>query len=288
MSDSWHGYGMEPSTDVPAFTRAARQHLDHLPTPQILYTDFDGTLLGPGGSLLTDGERRPDARAAQALVDAARSGLAVVPVSGRGRAQLAHDVRLLGLDDCIAEAGGVIVRDGTIRYEWGQAPRDLADTPHDTLVAAGALDLLLDHFDTDLRLYEPWHTGREASTLFHGLIDVEIANSLLAEAGLHWAYVVDNGRTGGWEGRSVRAYHLLPRGIGKATAVADDLMVRGLRREEAAAIGDSLEDATMASAVGTYFRVANGHHHPEVTALTTPGSMGAGFADAVRALLDRR
>jgi len=254
---------------------------------RVLYTDLDGTLLGPQGSLLTGPDGRPSVRAAQALVDASAAGITVVPVSGRAMPQLRNDIRLLGLHDAIGEAGAVIVRDGRTIYEWGDSPRGLAQNPHDALTAAGAVTALLDAFHGDLRHYEPWHRGREGGHLFHGLVDVAAADECLREHGCGWAYLRDNGATGGWEGRDVRAYHLLPRGVGKAPAVADDIAARGLTREQTAAVGDSPEDATMAAHVGTFFMVANGHA-PDVAGVRwTAGAMGDGFADAVAALLDR-
>ncbi|MDP8969850.1 MAG: HAD hydrolase family protein [Actinomycetota bacterium] len=265
-----------------------RAHLCTLPPARMLYTDLDGTLLGPDGSLLTGPDGRPSTRAAQALVTAADAGLTVVPVSGRRREQLENDARLMGLRSCIAEAGCVVVRDGQARYQWGQCPAGLADNPHDALDEAGAVAALLEAFAGDLRPYEPWHLGREGSHLLHGLIDVEKANAVLSEAGFGWAYVIDNGATGGWPGREVRAYHLLPRGVGKATAVADDLAARGLSPQEAAACGDSLEDLRMAEVVGTYLQVANGHGEPGGRVFGVAGAMGDGFADAVTALLEAR
>lgn len=263
-------------------------HLAGLPPVRVLYTDLDGTLLGPDGSLLAASDGRPSTRAAQALVDAAAAGVAVVPVSGRQRAQLGNDARLLGLRSYIAEAGGVIMRDGELRYEWGECPRDLADTPHGALAAAGAADALLARFAGDLRRYEPWHRRREAGHLLHGLVDVDEANAVLAEAGCPWAYLIDNGAAGGWPGRQVRAYHLLPRGVSKAAALADDLAARGLDAAQAAACGDSLEDLRMAEIVGTYVMVANGHGDIGRRIFRVPGAMGAGFADTVSALLAAR
>lgn len=256
-----------------------------LPPAQVLYTDVDGTLLGPGGSLLTGPDGCPSARAARALVEAAEARLAVVPVSGRQRWQLQQDARLLGLADCIAEAGAVVVRDGVISYAWGQCPRDLASTPHDALQVSGALEALLGRYAGDLRLYEPWHRGREGGHLLHGSLDVAEANALLDTRGLGWAQVRDNGATGGWPGRAVRAYHLLPRGVGKAQGVAADLRARGLDPSTAAAVGDSPEDATMAAEVGIYFQVANGRGDAGTDVLVTPGAMGEGFSQAVGALL---
>lgn len=259
--------------------------LRDLPPVEVLYTDLDNTLLGPDGSLLTAPDGHPSARAAQALADAAAAGISVVPVSGRAMAQLRNDVRLMGLRDCIGEAGAVIMRDGQTSYEWGACPRRLAADPHDALTVAGAVDALLAHFAGDLRHYEPWHRGREGGHLFHGVVDVAEADAVLDKAGCAWAYLRDNGRTGGWEGRSVFAYHLLPRGVGKAPAVADDLAARGLDAARAAAIGDSAEDLTMAPHVGVFFLVANGEADAGQAVVRTPGAMGAGFADAVQALL---
>ena len=255
---------------------------------RVLYTDLDNTLLGPEGSLLTAADGSPTARAAVALVEAARNGITVVPVSGRGMKQLRNDARLMGLDDCIAEVGAVILRRGQTFYEWGACPRNLADNPHDTMLVTGAVDAVLRAFPGDLRHFEPWHRGREGGHLFHGLVDTAAADAALAEAGCDWAYLRDNGATGGWEGRSVRAYHLLPRGVGKAAAVADDLKARGLDASHAVAIGDSAEDLTMAPEVSLFVMVANGHAPSDGSVVCTPGAMGEGFADTVDALLRSR
>ena len=264
---------------------ARDQRVRGLADVEVIYTDLDNTLLGPGGSLLTSAAGAPSARAAEALVAAAAAGIAVVAVSGRALAQLRNDLRLLGLADGIAEVGAIVVRDGHIHHEWGACPRDLADNPHDALVAAGAVDALLAAFARDLRHYAPWHLGREGGHLFHGDVDVGAANRVLAEAGCAWAVLLDNGATEGWPGREVRAYHLVPRGVGTAVAVADDLTARGLRADQAVAVGDSAEDLTMAPVVGAFFMVANGYATDDVHVVRTPGAMGDGFADAVAEVL---
>lgn len=200
--------------------------------------------------------------------------------------QLRNDARLIGLHDCIGEAGAVIMRAGETRYEWGQCPPHLADNPHDALIVSGAVHALLGTFAGDLRHYEPWHRGREGGHLFHGDVDTDAADALLAQVGCGWAYLRDNGDTGGWDGRAVRAYHLLPRGVGKAPAVVDDLAARGLDAERAAAVGDSLEDLSMAPHVGAFFLVANSSAKAPPGVIRTRGAMGDGFADAVDMLLD--
>lgn len=263
-------------------------HLHRLPPVQAIYTDLDGTLLGRGGALLSDEHGNPSLDAAEALVAARRAGIEVVPVSGRRARQLEHDMRMLGLRRAIAEVGVVIIDGREHRYEWGACPRDLGRTPRQALEAAGAVDTLLDAFPGTLRRYQPWDTGREGGVLLHGLVDVETANRALEAAGAGWAELVDNGRTGGWpELEEVRAYHLIPRGTGKAVAVADDLRERGVDPQAALAIGDSVEDATMATAVGTYVMVGNGHGTPGGNRFAVSGRNGAGFAEAVAAVLAR-
>ncbi|MPZ87695.1 MAG: HAD hydrolase family protein [Nitriliruptorales bacterium] len=261
-------------------------HLRALPPARVLYTDFDGTLLGPAGSLLTAADGTPTARAATALVRARAAGISVVPVSGRRHGLLAMDTRLLGLWDYIAEAGTVVCRGGEVSCVWGEMPPGLAATPREGLERVGALSALLSAFPGDLRVFDPWDAGRVGEFLLHGLVDVDRANQVLAEVGAPWAHLIDNGATDGWPGREVHAYHLIPRGTGKALAVANDLAARGLEPEQAMAVGDSLEDATMAPQVGTYVQVANGHAELGGNAFAAPGAMGEGFADAVTAALE--
>lgn len=268
---------------LPGMPTDLEHRLAGLPSVRAVYTDLDGTLLGPGGSLLHGPDGTPSLRAAEALVRAARAGVEVIPVSGRQRKQLENDARLMGLDDCIAEAGVVILRDGVRHYEWGRVPRGLAGNPHDSMTEAGAVAVLLREFAPDLRHYEPWHLDREGSHLFHGLVDVRAADRLLDAHGFDWVSLIDNGDTGGWPGRQVRAYHLVPRGIDKAQAVADDIAARGLSREETLGIGDSLADLAMASAVGTFVIVANGHGDAGDNVVRVDEAMGHGFAQAVEA-----
>ncbi|CAN5507835.1 hypothetical protein BH23ACT9_BH23ACT9_14780 [soil metagenome] len=264
-------------------------HLRDLPDIRIIYTDLDGTLLGRAGSLLADADGNPSVGGATALVAAARAGIAVVAVSGRRAATLDHDARLLGLDGAIAEVGAVIIRDGGHHYRWGECPTDLGPTPRAAMQSAGALDVLLGAFPLDLRTYAPWDAGREGGFLLHGHVDVSVADRLLDEAGIGWARLVDNGVTGGWDGRDVvHAYHLVARGVGKAPALVEDLADRGLVAAQALAIGDSVEDQTMAAAVGTYVLVGNAHGSPGGNCFQVEGRNGDGVAEAVTAVLDAR
>ncbi len=61
-----------------------------------LYLDLDGTLLGKGASLLHDGEGSVALDGVRAVQACLRAGVEVVLMSGRRKAQLAEDARLLG------------------------------------------------------------------------------------------------------------------------------------------------------------------------------------------------
>ena len=68
-----------------------------------VYTDLDGTLLGKGASLFRDGDGAFTLLAARALEACHRAGAEVVIKSGRRRAQVMEDARLLGLRPQVQE-----------------------------------------------------------------------------------------------------------------------------------------------------------------------------------------
>lgn len=227
-----------------------------------LYCDLDGTLLGPGASLLRDAEGAFTLLGVRALEACFRAGVEVVLISGRRRANVAEDARLLGQRDYVFEAGSGLVLSGEL--EWltgGLVPRD-GKTISAQIEESGAPGLLLEHYAGRLEYHEPWHTDREVSHLFRGLVDAFAADALLRERGMGEVRLVDNGVV---HRRSaaladlpqVRAYHLVPAAASKAGAVARHRRVRGLASEECLAVGDSREDLGMAPAVQTFWLVAN-------------------------------
>ena len=225
-----------------------------------LYLDLDGTLLGRGASLLHDGEGAVTIEGVRAIQACLRAGVEVVLMSGRRRIQVAEDARLLGQSSFIYEAGACLVLDGEEHWLTGSLlPGEL--TIFEQIEAAGAPALLLSSYEGRLEHHEPWHTGREVSHLFRGLLDAAEADALLAEHG-HDLRLVDNGVV---HRRSdalaalphVRAYHLVPSGASKAAAVALHMRARGYARGETFAIGDSREDLACAEQVGTFWLVGN-------------------------------
>src|SRR6266545_3705219 len=77
-----------------------------------VYTDLDGTLLGPGGSLFRDAEKGFSLMQARGLEACHRAGTEVVIMSGRREAQVKEDARLIGQSSYIYEAGCALVIDG--------------------------------------------------------------------------------------------------------------------------------------------------------------------------------
>jgi hydroxymethylpyrimidine pyrophosphatase-like HAD family hydrolase len=260
-----------------------------------VYTDLDGTLLGRGGAILRDGEGGFTLLPVRALEACFRAGVEVVPVSGRRRETLFEDTRLFGLSSFVFEVGGGMVIDREATLLTGDLqPRD-GRTVFELIQESGAPRLLLDRFAGRLEYHEPWHVGREVTHLMRGLVDADEADALLAEHGLGHLRLVDNGEISpkpslrDLPGRP-HAYHLLPRSVSKANAVAAHMRARGYAADECIAVGDSGEDVGMAAAVGRFFLVANAATSaggPNVE--RTEASHGDGFYEAViRSLAEAR
>src|SRR5919201_2162215 len=86
-----------------------------------VYTDLDGTLLGPGGGLFTGPEGGFSLMQARGLEACHRAGVEVVIMSGRREAQVMEDARLIGQSSYIYEAGCAVVIDGEITLLTGDA-----------------------------------------------------------------------------------------------------------------------------------------------------------------------
>jgi phosphoglycolate phosphatase len=259
---------------------------------RVVYTDLDGTLLGPGASLFAAERGGITLRAAEAVADLGRRGVALVPMSGRTLEGVREAARLLGATDFIAELGGLTCYDLGQEVVHNHGAHRGPGTPFEAMARSGAAGLLLEAFPGRIEPHAPWaFSGRECSMLFRGHVDLEEARAALAGGGHEWLDLHDNGvirrSFRGLDVGEVHAYHLVPRGVNKASAVAGHLRRRGLDRAEAVAVGDSLSDAEVAAQVGAVYLVANAEtaavSHPGVR--ITRGSHGEGFADAVGAVL---
>ncbi len=257
-----------------------------------VYTDLDGTLLGHGASLFTDHDGNFSMMQARALEACSRAGVEVVIMSGRRRAQVHEDARIIGQSSFIFEAGSAFEIDRELTMMTGDFELDPELNVVEQMSGRGVPELLFEAFDGKLEFHEPWHTGREMSHLFRGEVDTAQANTLLEEKGHGDLRLLDNGainRT--MAGIEVaHCYHLVPREVSKARAVAAHAQARGYAREETIAVGDSVEDLEVAPSVGKFFVVANGpERDPGVKSAmagfdnvtVTEGRSGDGFYEAV-------
>ena len=225
-----------------------------------LYCDLDGTLLGRGASLLHDGEGSFTLLGVRALEACHRAEVEVVLYSGRRRAQVHEDARLIGSTAFIYEVGCGLVVDGEEEFLTDDlVPAER--TIHDQITQSGAPALLLERYAGRLEYHAPWHLDRDVSHLFRGLVDTGEVDDLLRDHGMGNVRLIDNGvihrRSPTLEVERAHAYHLIPAGASKARAVARHMQLRGYAREECIAVGDSREDMEAAGAVGTFWLVAN-------------------------------
>lgn len=257
-----------------------------------VYTDLDGTLLGAGASLFTDEEGNFSMMQAKALEACSRAGVEVVIMSGRRQVQVHEDARIINQTSFIFEAGSAYSMDREITMMTGDFEHEEGKTVVQQIEERGVPELLIGSFPGKLEFHEPWHLNREMSHLFRGDVDPAEANALLEENGHGDLRLLDNGaihrKMDGIE--QAHCYHLVPKGVSKARAVAAHARARGYELDETIAVGDSLEDLEVAPSVGTFFVVANG---PEKdagvrealgrfpNARVTEARNGAGFYEAV-------
>lgn len=257
-----------------------------------VYTDLDGTLLGRYGSLFHDADGNFSMLQARAIEACHRAEVEIVIKSGRREPQVLEDARLIGQTSYIYEAGCALMIDGEKTILIGDFEPDEGRTVYETIVERGVPELLFEAFAPALEYHAPWHTDRVHSHLFRGKIDVGEANALLQREG-HALRLVDNGaiirQMDGVEGRA-HAYHLMPTAASKAAAVAFHMQARGYAPQDCIAIGDSIEDLTVAEVVGRFFVPANGperdpglreaiSRYSNVT--VTEGAMGDGVYEAI-------
>jgi len=265
-----------------------------------VYTDLDGTLLGRGGSLFADSEGGFSMMQAKGIEACHRADAEIVIMSGRREPQVSEDARLIGQSSYIYEAGCAFVVDRETTLLTGDLVPDESGTVYEQMEARGVPQLLFDRFGGRLEYHSPWHTGRVLSHLFRGKVDVEEANALLAETGNDDLRLLDNGAIGrpmeAVDGPT-HAYHLVPRLVSKANAVAAHMRARGYEPQHCIGVGDSVEDLEVATAVGRFFVVANGPERDGGlravlgaydNVAVTEGRTGDGFYEAVVSTLAER
>jgi hydroxymethylpyrimidine pyrophosphatase-like HAD family hydrolase len=209
---------------------------------RVAYLDLDGTLLGPGGSLLRGADGRFSAAGVRALERLSGAGVPAVLVSGRAARHLREAARLLGADGALPELGalgaGYPVPDGM--------------SVHQAIAATGVPERLL-AAEPGLEVHPASVGLREGTHCFRGRAGPQ-AEGFVTRASAGALRLVDNGVI---DGAGNRVYHLTPTAASKATAVAGDIAARGADPAACLAVGDSPEDLRIAAVVGHFALVAN-------------------------------
>jgi hypothetical protein len=272
-------------------------------TARIVYTDLDGTMVGPRGSFWHTAGRELTADPAAALLELHRAGVALVLVSGRTFEQVVEAARIFAADGAIAELGATIAWDAgrSTHRLTGALPAEYAGrTPMDVMAELGVVEQLIAEHPGRLEWHAPWHATHSTDALLRGRVDPVGVDAWLTEKGAGWLTLKDNGAIPATSRFGLaddplppRVFHLMPRGISKGAAIAWDLERRGLSPDDAVAIGDSVSDLEMAPAVGRLWITANGAEVDGMAGLlaavpnvsVTDEPMGVGWAQAVRASL---
>jgi hydroxymethylpyrimidine pyrophosphatase-like HAD family hydrolase len=293
---------MDPQLTSLSGSGLAREALSRA---EVLYTDLDGTLLGRGGSILTDLSGEPSLVAAEAVASVNRAGLPVVIVSARTACMLKEIARMLAWQDYLAEMGTVRVygRGSEVVYdlgEWDERLTEDGERAYDLIEGSGVISALMEAFPGALEYHSPHHADREVTHLLRGFVDDDSAREVLDASPLPLSWL-DNGvvnprSTELAQVKEVHAYHVMPRGVDKASAITADLARRGLTRDQAVMVGDSLADLEVHEAVGLTVLVANALRSESVreegasigNVVVTEGAAGHGWAELVRAWLDAR
>jgi hydroxymethylpyrimidine pyrophosphatase-like HAD family hydrolase len=269
---------------------------------RVIYTDLDGTMVGPYGCFFRAEDGALTDEPARALLDLLAADVTLVLVSGRTRPQMLEAARIFGAEGYIAEMGSVIGWDHGREADVlrGAMPEAYQGTPAAVMEGSGILAELFARYAGMLEYHSPWHLGHEADVMLRGQIDAADADGWLSERGYGWLRVRDNGvlpphrsTTLRPEAAPVHVYHLMPDGVTKGLAIARDLQRRGVTADAALAIGDSASDLEMAPYVRELWLTANGAAHGHMPALVashpnvriSPAAVGLGWAEAIRAAL---
>lgn len=293
---------LEAYVEEVAERKAVRANLgwlkENLLAPRVIYTDLDGTMVGPLGCFFRDSDWNLTMRPARALLAAHARNVDIMLVSGRHKSQLRETARLLGCMNYVAELGTELVYNLGAEVITNTGELELTcDSVYGTIIETGVVDLLLRAFPRKLEMHTPWSDERECTPLFRGLVDGEEVRLLLESEGLERFVLIDNGviprKSPTLDVPVTRAYHLVPRGVSKDQSITRDQEHRDIPRAATTAVGDSEADVAFSGSAGAFFMVRNGlYNNPHLAELidraenifVTEGKMGDGWAEVVETL----
>lgn len=267
-------------TSCPVFPAKPTGELaERLRKVKYIVTDADGTMF-TGAKATVNSAGEPSAELVEVLVELTRAGVGVVPCTGRNRAMIQEDARVLGFPGWIAEMGAVICTRQSSQSTWcyftGEMPYDPASnkTPHDVIEDTGIISAILQCFPHRL---EPYHDNgigfeyREATYALRGTAPAAEIQDVIDAAGLP-LYIADNGLITHVTGettlevdrnnpKDLHTYHITPAGVSKGTGIVRYVELAGLEPDEVLGAGDSPADCVIADAVGTFLFMCNGLEH---------------------------
>ena len=267
-------------TSHPTFpTRPTGELAERLRKVRYVITDADGTMF-PGAKATVNTAGEPSAELVETLVELTKAGVGVIPCTGRNRAMIQEDARVLGFPGWIAEMGGVLCTRQSSNPEWhyftGTMPYDEASgkTPHDVICETGVIDEVLARWPGHLETYHDNGIGfeyREVTVALRGDAPEDDIQDMLDHSGLP-LYLSDNGMVDHISGASelvcdharpegIHTYHITPAGVSKGSGILRFIELAGLEPDEVLGAGDSPADCVIADAVGTFLFMCNGLGH---------------------------
>ncbi|WP_308623421.1 HAD family hydrolase [uncultured Enorma sp.] len=297
--------------DIPYLPEVPTGELrERLACVRYVFTDLDGTMMGPNSTVLANAAGEPSLEFVQTLIELKQAGVSVVPTSGRNRAMMREDTRLLGLNAFISEMGGIVMTDlshDTWEYFTAEMEYDPSCglTPHEVIEQTGLCEAFITRYPGMLEYHNDMSAGykhREVTIGLRGEIPDEEAIALLNASGmaLDWA---DNGFLNYIsapttlelpEGVRGRAFNVMPKGLNKGRGIERFCEIMGIPREETIGIGDAASDFLMADYTGIFIMVENGLKDPGAeeflvthdNAFVAPGRTVDAWVAGMRSLLE--
>lgn len=261
--------------------------LQNLNKVSVIYTDVDGTLVTNGCLFCNrDGFTMRNAQAVYQLLSA---GVDVVMTSGREKEKLKDTARLLGFQNYIANLG--------IELVYNQGEKVITDFGVDVpdqqslknwIKNSGVIETLFDNFPEQITFYEPWADILRTHYLMIGELSNPELDQLFNEK-FPDLRIIDNGEVSPYKQFSKpHTYHILPKSVGKKSAIQTDKRERKLDTNNLIAIGDSLEDMTMADEVAIFFLLDDHLPIHQSNIIRVSNSRGEGFSQIVDFLVEKK